>query len=235
MNIKKWLFNNLHLKLLALFIAFVVWTIVVGQAQTYSERNLEIGVTYHGAPSHIDVREVQPAKVLIRIHGISKRVESLDASAFSLNLDLQGVKRAGESAFFSEDYLKFPEEIEVKQIQPRIVRVISDEFSTREVPIRIIYKGRFPKGVRLIERHLSHERVMIFGYLSQIIKIDRIEGEFAVNLDDIDRSKTVRVPLMKQDGVIRFEGISDVEVVFTVDSPNNPKEVEEKGPENKKE
>ena len=229
MNIKKWLFNNLYLKLLALFIAFVVWAVVAGQAQTYSEKNLEIGVTYHGAPGHIDIREVQPAKVLLRVHGLSRLVESLDASSFSLNLDLKGVNRAGESAFFSEDHLKIPDNIEVRQIQPRIVRVISDEFSTREVPVRIVYKGRFPKGVRLIERRLSHERATIFGYLSQIIKIDRIEGEFSVNLEEIDRSKTIRVPLMKQDGVIRFEGVSAVDVVFVVDSPENPeKEAKDK-------
>lgn len=221
MSIKKWLTNNLHLKLLALLMALVVWTIVVGQARAYSEKNLEIGVTYHGAMSHIDVRDVQPGKVLVRVYGVSEVVENLDPAAITLNIDLKDVKRAGESAFFSEDYLKVPAGLEVKQIQPRIVRVISDEFSTREVPVRIIYKGKMPKGVRLLDRRLSHDQVTLFGYLSQIIKIDRVEGEWAIDLGTIDRNKTVTVPLLKEDGVIRFEGGASVDVTFEVESPLN--------------
>ncbi len=228
MNIKKWLFNNLHLKLLALLVAVLIWAVVVGQATAYSEKSFEIGVTYHGVPTQIDVRDVQPARVLVRVYGVSKLVESLDASSLMLNIDLQDVKRAGESAFFSEDYLQVPQGIEVKQIQPRIVRVISDEFTTREVPVRILYKGKLPKGVRLIERRLSHERVALFGYLSQIIKIDRVEGEYAIDLEGVDRNMTVRVPLLKQDGVIRFEGVSAVDVSFVVDSPQNTPEGEKK-------
>jgi YbbR domain-containing protein len=221
MNPKKWITNNLSLKLLALLLALLVWTIVVGQARAYSEKTLEVGVTYHGAMSHIDVRDVQPGKVLVRVYGISEVVEKLDPTDVSLNIDLKDVKRAGESAFFSEDYLKIPAGLEIRQIQPRIVRVISDEFSTREVPVRIIYKGHLPKGVRLLDRRLSHEQVVLFGYLSQIIKIDRVEGEWAIDLGTIDRNKTVRVPLLKEDGVIRFEGVSSIDVTFEVDSPLN--------------
>jgi len=228
MNIKKWIFNNWHLKLLALFVAMLVWVVVAGQARAFSEKSFELGVTYHGVLPHIDVRDIQPAKVLVRVYGVSRLVEALDVSSLVLSIDLADVKRAGESAFFSEDYLTVPEGIEVKQIQPRIVRVISDEFSTREVPIRITYKGKFPKGVRLIERRLSQERVILFGYLSQIIKIDRIEGEFPIDLEQIDRSKTIKVPLLKLDGVIRFEGGSAVDVSFVVDSPQNSQDTEKK-------
>lgn len=222
MSIKKLLFNNLHLKLLALLVALLIWAVVVGQARAFSTKNLEVGVTYHGVLQHIDVRDVQPAKVLVSVRGVSRLVENLDASSLTLSIDLRDVKRAGESAFFSEDYLKVPDGIEVRQIQPRIVRVISDEFSTREVPVRILYKGKFPNDVGLIERKVFPERVTLFGYLSQIIKIDRVEGEFAIDLDTIDRNKKIRVPLMKLDGVIRFEGASEVEVEFIVNSPNNP-------------
>ncbi len=224
MNPKKLLFKNLHLKLLALLVSLLIWAFVVGQARAYSEKNLEVGVTYHGVLAHIDVREIQPTKVLVRVYGISSLIEKLDASSLALNIDLQNVKRAGESAFFSEDYLQVPEGIEVRQIQPRIVRVISDEFSTREVPVRIIYKGRLPGGVRLLERRLSPERVVLFGYLSQIIKIDRVEGESAINLEDIDRNQVITVPLLKQDGIIRFEGAASVDVTFVVDSPKNSHE-----------
>lgn len=225
MNIKKIFFNNLGLKVTALILAILVWVIISGKERAYSEKSFIVNVEYFNVGQNIDVRSVRPDKVRFTVRGTSKQLENIAPEDFDIRIDLKDVTE-GTHLKFTENYLHSPEGIEVLTIQNRTIEITVKEFITKEVPVRVRYKGRFPKGVRLIDRRTVPEKVKIFGYKSQLEGITTVECSEFINLSDIYENKTIRLPLKKVPEILRFEEGDAVDVLVTVENLNKKKDEE---------
>jgi YbbR domain-containing protein len=80
------------------------------------------------------------------------------------------------------------------------------------------------RGVRLIDRRVVPEKVKIFGYKSQLDNITIIEGAEYVNLSEIEKSESIKVPLKKEKEILRFEDTDTVEVFIEVENLNKKKD-----------
>lgn len=220
MKYKKYIVNNLGLKAMALLLALFVWAMITGKERAYSERTLESRVEYINVAEHIDVRGVRPESVRLTIKGTSKDLERLTPSDFKVTVDLKDVTSATRLDVFAEDHLQPPEGIQVTAIYPRMIEITLREFMTKDVKVRIRYKGKMKKGVVLLSRKVTPETVKIFGYKSQIDGIDTVEGEDVIALEDIEESTTFKIPLKKERDILRFEDKSEVDVIITVDNRN---------------
>jgi YbbR domain-containing protein len=101
-----------------------------------------------------------------------------------------------------------------------MIEITVKEFMTKEVDVKVWYKGRLKKGIRIIDRRVVPEKVKIFGYRSQIGTITTIEVADHVNLSEIEESKTIKIPLKKQEEILRFEDTDTVEVFMVVENTN---------------
>ena len=231
MKIKKIITNNFGLKVTALCLAFFVWAMIAGKERSYSERILEVRVEYFNVSQNIDVSSVKPEKVRLTVKGTSKELKNITPEDFKIKIDLKDVTEGTRLNYYTEDYLQSPEGIRNMDVHPRMIEITVKEFITREAAVRVRYKGRLKRGIRLIERRVVPEKVKIFGYKSQIGTITTIEGADHINLSEIEGSRSFKIPLKKQEEILRFEGTDAVDVFIVVENTNikkNKKENEQK-------
>lgn len=220
MNIRRILFNNLGLKMVALAIAVLVWVLITGKQRTYEEKTFEVAVEYFNVSKNIDVRTVRPDKVRIKVRGTTREIRPVVDEDFRLRVDLAGVNHSTRMNLFAEDYLTFTRELEILSVHPKMIEVEVEEFMRKEVPVRVRYRGRMPNGVVLLNRTLKPEKVVVFGYRSQIQNVTVVNAERDIHLDTIERTRTFRIPLQKTEEILRFEDTDTVEVVIEVENRN---------------
>lgn len=220
MKIKSIIFNNVGLKITALFLAFFVWAMITGKERSYTERTIDVNVEYFNISPNIDVRNVRPEKVRLRIRGTSKQFERVTPEDFKVRIDLRGVTEGTRLNYFTEDYLQYPEGMNPFSIHPRMIEINVKQFMARDVPIRVRYKGDLQPGVLLKERVLRPEKVRIFGYKSEIAAIDNVEASEWIDLSKLRQNTVIRLPLKKDKDILKFEDTDTVEVHIIIENKN---------------
>ena len=90
-----------------------------------------------------------------------------------------------------------------------MIAVTVKEFLWKEVAVRIRYKGRMKRGLKLI-RQVVPEKVMIYGYKSRIASIDTVYATESIDLSQVVESKTVKLPLQKREEILKFGETEEV-------------------------
>lgn len=219
MQIKKFIFKNPGLRFVALVLAVLVWAMISGRERTYSEKTIDVNVEYFGTRENIDVRGVRPDKVRIKIRATSQQLNKITPDDFRIRINLQDVSD-GVHNYWTENYLEVPEGIEIIAIQQKMIEITVKEFMTREVFIRVRYKGKLKPGIKLVDRRLVPEKVKIFGYKSQIADLEEVEAAEWVNLSEIQENTVIKIPLKKEAEILKFEDTDVVEVHITVEKLN---------------
>ena len=214
------IFNNFGLKITAIFLAILVWIIISGKERAYSERTLAVNVEYFNETKEMFIRNVYPEKVRIKIKGTSKEINKVSPEDIKLKIDLKGITESTKLNRFAEDYLELPENINVESVYPQWIEITVEEYISKEVPVRIIYKGKLKKGIRLIRRKVTPDKIKIFGYKSQIQNINTVYAAENINLSEITENKTIKIPLKKGKEILKFEGSDEVEVSIVVERKN---------------
>ncbi len=226
MLIKNFLFKNPGIRFVALVLAVFVCDMISGKERTDWEKTFDINVEYFGVPQNIDVKSIRPDKVRVKVRATSQELSQVTEENFRIRIDLKDVTE-GTHNFWTEYYLESPpklkSKLEITSIQQKMIEITVKEFMTREVPVRVRYKGHLPNGILLLERRLVPEKVKILGYKSQIIDIQTVESLETVDLSDIESDTVITVHLKKEEGILKFEDKETVEVRITVNNTNKPK------------
>ncbi len=219
MNFRNIFLNNKGLKLTAFLLAVTVWVLISGRERTYLEKNFIVNIEHLNVSEMIDVQN-RPNTIRVMVRGTAEEIGKISESDFNISIDLNEVKESTKLTMYTEDHLKYPEGIEIVSINPKIFEVTVREFFYKEVPIRILYSGRLPNGVALLERQINPEKVRIFGYKSEIKNLNTVYGAEKINLSEISKSSVIKISLEKSEDILRFEGFDSVEVSLKVKNIN---------------
>jgi YbbR domain-containing protein len=222
MKIDKLITGNLGLKATALFLALFVWAMITGKERSYAEKNLECRVEYSNVAKSIDVSNVRPEKVQVRVRGTTKELAQIAPDDFKIMIDLKDITEGTRLSYFTEDYIQLPKGIHILAVQPRMIEITTKEFVTREVTVRIRYKGAVPNGLQLIDRRVAPDKIKISGYKPDIGTITYVEGAEYVNLSEFRESKTVKVLLKKEKEILRMD-TDEVEVFVEIEDTHKKK------------
>ncbi len=222
MNFRDIVMNNKGLKLTAFLLAVSVWIFISGRERTYLEKSFVINIENSNVSEMIDVQD-RPDTVRIMVRGTAEEIGKISEKDFNISIDLNDVKNSTKLTIFTEDHLTFPEDVEIISINPKIFEVIVREFYYKEVPVRILYTGRLPKGVALIERKINPDKVKIFGYKSEIKNINTVYGTGKINLSEITENSVISISLEKREEILRFEEYDSIEVTLKVKNINEKK------------
>jgi YbbR domain-containing protein len=225
MSIEKFIFKNLGLRIVALILAILLWVWIAGKERSYSERTMEVNVEYFNVADNIDIRSINPDKVRLKVRGISRELNKIGSEDIRVRVNMQGIRESTLISFDTKSLLEYPENIEVTPLYPERIWITAAELITREVPIRVRYKGRMKPGIILLSRQWVPEKVKIFGYKSQVMDINTVEAAEWVNLAEIESSQIIRIPLKKEKEILKFVDTDSVEVHITVDNLNKPKSI----------
>ncbi|MGE5341924.1 MAG: YbbR-like domain-containing protein [Candidatus Omnitrophota bacterium] len=222
MNLKNFLFHNLGLRTVALVLAIFAWAMITGKARSYSDRAFDVNVDYFGLPANLAVHSINPDKIRIKVKGTANVLNKLNEDDFKIRIDLSRVTEPGRYNMDTEDYLNSPISAHVVSINPRMIEIQTEQVATIEVPIKIHYTGQLKNGIFLLEKKVVPERVTIMGYKSQIQSIRYVDTIGSINLDTIEATQRVVLPLKKQKEIIKFLDMDKdtVDVYLLVENKN---------------
>lgn len=220
MDYKKLISNNFSLKVTALLLALFVWIMISGRERAYSETTMEVNVEYVNAAENIDVRYVNPEKVRIKVKGTSKEIQGISPENVKLKIDLEGTRSSTKLNRFAMDYLEYPESLQIESIYPQWIELTIEEFDSKMVNVKVTYTGKLQPGIRLTNRTVSPHQVKIFGYKSQISRIQTVQATENIDLSEITSSQTVTLQLEKAEEILRFEDTDTIKVNLVVENKN---------------
>jgi len=215
-KINQLLFKNLSLKITALLLAFLFWAIISGREKTFAERTLKIPVEVVNVPGNIEARTVRPEEVRITLQGPANVVNELNPENLGIRIDLKDVFESSKLNFFSEDYINIPAGIKIVSIHPKMIEIYAEEFVTKVVPVKLRWRGKLRDTLRLKETKFSPETVAVIVYQSQDHLVTQILSE-EIDLAEIERTATLKVPLRQTTNVLKFVDRKDVDVAVVIE------------------
>ncbi len=123
MNIlRKYLFDNLPLKLGSLALAFLLWTAIAKEPPVEVAFNAPL--EFRNTPQGMELSSETPASVQVRVRGPASTVRQLAPSDLAVSLDLADFQRPGERSYaLAVSDVKAPFGARVVQIIPALVSV----------------------------------------------------------------------------------------------------------------
>jgi len=215
-NIKKIFLNNLGLKASALILAVLVWASISGRERTFSEKTLKVPVEIFNVSENMEVVSLRPEEVTVSLKGASKFVAAAATKINPIKIDLKNIKESSKLNYFAEDYLEIPPDVQFISIHPKMIEVYVEEFATREVPVKIHFRGRLKPPLVLKEARVIPDRVTVMGYKSQINDIKLVMTE-EVDLSEIGQSLSRRVALKQTRDILKFKDRRDVELQLEIE------------------
>jgi len=200
------------LKLIALFLALVVWFVVSApRRERPSERRFAAPISLVGLPREFVITTPVPETVSVRLRGRASALRSLSSSSLELPLDLTWIQQAGDLTItLRPQAVHTPQDIEVLAIDPNKLQFHVEPLRQRAVPIRPFLVGQPPTGYITGDPTLSPDRALVSGPSSQIRVMSEVGTEriimtgrtatFVQNVAVVSDSPLVRVvaPLTTQ-------------------------------------
>ncbi len=221
-KLKQLLFRNWGLKASALLLALLVWAVVSGGERAYSEKTLKLPVEVLNVSQNIEVVNLRPEEVTVSLKGASKFVAAVAPESHAIKIDLKNIKESGKLNYFAEDYLDLAADVQVVAVHPKMIEVFVEEFATREVPVRIQFRGRLPANLRLRSARTVPDRVAILGYKSQVADVEAVETE-DVDLGAVGGSLSRRLALKQTPQILKFRDQRDVELQLEIEDRGQKK------------
>jgi YbbR domain-containing protein len=158
---RKYVVNNFGLKMVALFLAFLLWWGVSHDPTV--EAVITAPLEFDHAPQNLDMSVEGATHVNVRVRGPERTVRRLSPADVQATVDLSGVS-AGERTFdLRAKQIHLPNGVEVVQIEPSQVRINFDHSETRTVVVRPRVIGSLVTGYHIVDVKASPSDINIVG------------------------------------------------------------------------
>ena len=192
-RIKKWVTSNLDIKILALFMAIILWFYISSEYNIISEKYFEIEVNPINLNEGLSIKEIRE-KVSVGIKGPQNVIENLTASKISGTVDLHNIEEVGEY-LVGVDIVP-PKNTEIIKIIPEDFRVMIEKIISKEYIIDYNLIGLPERGYSLKkEPEIVPKEVLIIAPESvhNIIAQVRVDIDISAINRDIDKEERVIV------------------------------------------
>jgi YbbR domain-containing protein len=119
--LRKYIFANAGLKLLALAISFLLWATYT--AEPYSEVGFVVPLEFTTMPPQLEISGDVPTAARIRVRGRSAMVRRMVAADLNLRLDLKDAKEGTMLVELSPRMVGAPFGVTVVQVEPAEIHV----------------------------------------------------------------------------------------------------------------
>lgn len=197
---------NLGLKLVALFLALVVWFVVSApRRESISERTLPVPLSIVGMPPQLVITTPVPDTVNVRMRGRLSVIRSLSSQNLGVTIDMRNWAQPGDATIsIRSQAIITPEGVEVVSVEPNKVGPLRlEQVRQRVVNIRPFLVGAPPKGYTVGDPTVAPDQALVSGPLSQIRNMTEVATEriimtgrtalFVQNVGVVAESPLVRV------------------------------------------
>ena len=239
--------SNLPLKLLSVFLAFVVWFAVSApRREPVSERAFAAPVSLVRMPRDLAITTPVPDTVSVRLRGRVSDLRSLSSQNLEVTLDVSWVTPGDAVITLSPQAMSVPPQIDVVAMEPTKLRFHVEALRQKVVPIRPFLIGQPPPGYNTGDPTLMPDHALISGPASQVRNVTEVATEriimtgrtetFLQNVTVVSDSSLIRIiePLTTQATVPVNPEIGPVApVAATTDTATETETAPEKKPKSK--
>jgi hypothetical protein len=119
--LRKYVFANAGLKLLALAISFLIWATYT--AEPYAEVGFMVPLEFTTMPADLEMSGEVPTLVHIRVRGRSALLRRMIPADLNLRLDMKGGKQGNMTIKFAPEMVGAPYGATVVQVEPTEIHV----------------------------------------------------------------------------------------------------------------
>lgn len=185
---KKIIFNNIGLKILALLIAVIVWWVVMNIDDPLVKKTINgVSVELRNDDNLIDkgyIYEVESGNVIaITVWAPESVAKELKSSDFIAYADLSQLSPLTDTANITVECVKSDVKNDIKEITSKIqvVKLSIDNKQTAEVPVTTAIVGNPAENYVIGDISISQNKIDITGAASVIEKIVRAEIKYDVS------------------------------------------------------
>lgn len=203
----KSLSNNLGIKLVALFLACVLWIIVSAQRrEQITEQAFRLPLQFTGIPEGLIVTSENLADfITVRIRGPESRIEAFSARNRSVQIDLSEATAGEIDQPITAQQVNIQDPLEIVSIDPPRVTLELEPRSQKIVPVRPFTVGSLPPGFELGEVSINPAQAILSGPRSAIEETTEVATERIILSGRRNSFTLQRVSLVTDDPLIRVE------------------------------
>ncbi len=216
--------RNLGLKLLALFLAIIIWVGVVGERKSQGNIIITTPIELKNLPDNMELVKISSTMVNVRLSGPLSIIKTLTPLDISLIIDIK--KNIPEidtikyektlNIKLKKQMFKIVKGVKIKDILPPTIQITIEKKMKKT--LKVILKGKISpkKGYKITNISINPEIVFIEGPALLLKNRKNIETE-DINLKNLEQSIELSVMLKKFDSRIIFlHDIKKVKVKITL-------------------
>lgn len=143
--LRKYVFHNFLLKIVALAVATAMWAAVA--RDPVAEVALTVPIEFQHVPENIEMSSETIPQAQIRVRGPGRLVRNLTPAQLQATLDLAEARPGERTYELKGSQVRVPRGIQVTQVVPAQLHLTFDRRSRREVPIRARVVGAYGQGI----------------------------------------------------------------------------------------
>lgn len=183
--------NNIGYKLLALFVAIMLWYYVAGQRDPIVERNYTVPVTVQGLSSERLLVSSLP-EVRVTARGMRSIMNGIKKEEIRVYVAIPD-QEVGERLLPVQ--VEVPFGVQVVSISPEKVTVDLDALTEKQVSVRVLVRGEAAPGFTYKDPTVTPEQVTLKGPGRLLDDIMDVQAVVEVNGVQSDISQQVKVQL----------------------------------------
>jgi len=174
---KGWL-SNWWLRVLSLFLAFVLWLVVSGpRREPVAERAFAAPLAILRMPRDLIVTTTLPDTVTVRLRGRVSQMRAISSQNLEVPLDLGSAQPGDATVTLLPRAINVPQDVEVISIDPNQLRFRIERIRQKSVPIRPFLVGQPPAGYTAGDVTIVPPLALVSGPASQIGKATDVSTE----------------------------------------------------------
>src|SRR5688500_6737680 len=177
-RIRRYLFEDARLKLLALLCVTVIWFGVAGQTRDAPITIHNLPVALENIPPQLAITSFEPTQVDITISGPEDELRDLRFEVATQSSDLLAyadLANLTEGVQLPQLTVRgLPEGVKLHRVEPRTARGTLDPSESRAVPVEPLFAGTPPDGYQVTSVRFEPELVTLSGPQSVVGKIERV-------------------------------------------------------------
>jgi YbbR domain-containing protein len=196
-----WVRHNLGLKLFSLFLAALLWVVVLGEQKVEVTIGVPLDLNF---PADLFLVNDPTDQLEVRVRGPRTLVTSLASRDLRVSeIPIKFVE--GETTIpIRDEFVRVPRGVQVVDVNPRRVRVVLEAAVEREVEIHPRIEGSPPEGYMVRRVTTIPPRVRMVGPNSELRRITRVRT-LPISLTGQTASFSARVLLESVGRHVRLE------------------------------
>lgn len=213
---KRLLTDHLWLKLLAVLLAAIMWTLVTSQRRERTfERSFDIPIALVGVPRELVITNAVDDSVSVRLRGPLSVLRSLTTQNLEATLDLSTAREGRFDVFIRPQAVSVPSEIEVVSIDPAKIAFRFEPRRQKIVPVRPFLVGAPPAGFAVVSETTTPSEALITGPASLVRDVSEVTTERVIVTG---RTETFRAPvaLVSDHALVRVVEPMNAQVIVDI-------------------